>query len=104
MIWNRGAMTTNRKYVRIPIYNVGGWYDIFNGGMVDNFTWLQNHGAAGAHGNQKLLMGPFGHGKLSGDLAYPGSDQLSLSQDICWFDYWLKSEENGIMGEPPVLL
>ena len=22
--WNRGAMTTNRKYIRIPMYNVGG--------------------------------------------------------------------------------
>jgi len=102
--WNRVAMTTNRKYIRIPIYNVGGWYDIFNGGSVDNFEYLQNHGAAGARGNQKLLMGPFGHGALTGDLAYPGSDRLSLGgdQEIRWFDYWLKGQENGIMDEPPV--
>lgn len=102
--WNRVAMTTNRKYIRIPIYNVGGWYDIFNGGSVDNFQWLQNHGANGARGNQKLLMGPFGHGQLSGDLAYPGSDRLSLGgdQEIRWFDYWLKGIDNGIMDEPPV--
>jgi predicted acyl esterase len=102
--WNRVAMTTNRKYIRIPIYNVGGWYDIFNGGSVDNFQWLQNHGSKGARGNQKLLMGPFGHGQLSGDLAYPGSDRLSLGgdQEIRWFDYWLKGVDNGIMDEPPV--
>lgn len=102
--WNRVAMTTNRKYIRIPIYNVGGWYDIFNGGTVDNFEWLQNHGAPGARGNQKLLMGPFGHGALTGDLAYPGSDRLSLGgdQEIRWFDYWLKGQDNGIMDEPPV--
>jgi predicted acyl esterase len=102
--WNRVAMTTNRKYIRIPIYNVGGWYDIFNGGTVDNFEYLQNEGADGARGNQKLLMGPFGHGQLSGDLAYPGSDRLSLGgdQEIRWFDYWLKGIDNGIMDEPPV--
>jgi predicted acyl esterase len=102
--WNRVAMTTNRKYIQIPIYNVGGWYDIFNGGTVDNFEYLQNHGAAGARGNQKLLMGPFGHGPLTGDLAYPGSDRLSLGgdQEIRWFDHWLKSVQNGIMDEPPV--
>src|SRR5437879_2587299 len=29
VFWNRGAMSTNRKYIQIPIYNVGGWYDIF---------------------------------------------------------------------------
>lgn len=102
--WNRVAMTTNRKYIRVPIYNVGGWYDIFNGGSVDNFQWLQNHGAQGARGNQKLLMGPFGHGQLSGDLEYPGNDRLALGgdQEIRWFDYWLKGIDNGIMDEPPV--
>ena len=102
--WNRVAMTVNRKYIHIPIYNVGGWYDIFNGGSVDNFVFLQNQGASGARGNQKLLMGPFGHGQLSGDLAYPGSDRLTLGgdQEIRWFEHWLKGADNGIMDEPPV--
>jgi predicted acyl esterase len=102
--WNRVAMTTNRKYIDIPIYNVGGWYDIFNGGTVDNFSWLQNKGSGGARGNQKLMMGPFGHGQLSGDLEYPGNDRLSLGgdQEIRWFDYWLKGQDNGVMDEPPV--
>ncbi|MGH6912065.1 MAG: CocE/NonD family hydrolase, partial [Phenylobacterium sp.] len=50
------------------------------------------------------MMGPFGHGELSGDLEYPGSDRLSLGgdQEIRWFDYWLKGVDNGIMAEPPV--
>src|SRR6185295_12810402 len=102
--WNRIAMTTNRKYIRIPTYHVGGWYDIFNGGTVDNFQFLQNEGAPGARGNQKLMMGPFGHGPLSGDLAYPGNDRLALGgdQEIRWFDHWLKGIDNGIMAEPPV--
>ncbi|MCC7267980.1 MAG: CocE/NonD family hydrolase [Caulobacteraceae bacterium] len=104
VFWSRGAMSVNRKYIRIPIYNVGGWYDIFNDGNVSNFSWLQNHGAKGARGNQKLLMGPFGHGELSGDLAYPGFDRLALGgeQEIRWFDHWLKGADNGIMDEPPV--
>jgi hypothetical protein len=102
--WNRVAMTTNRRYIDIPIFNVGGWYDIFNGGSVDNFVWLQNQGSPGARGNQKLMMGPFGHGNLSGDLEYPGNDRLALGgdQEIRWFDYWLKGIDNGIMDEPPV--
>jgi uncharacterized protein len=104
VIWNRAAMSTNRKYIRIPIYNVGGWYDIFDHGNISNFEYLQNHGAKGARGNQKLYMGPFGHGNLSGNLEYPGLDRLSLGgdQEIRWFDYWLKGIDNGIMAEPPV--
>ena len=104
VFWNRFAMSTNRKYITAPIYNVGGWYDIFNQGNTSNFTWLQNQGSRGARGNQKLLMGPFGHGPLSGDLAYPGQDQLSgaFGNELRWFDYWLKGIDNGVMDEPPV--
>jgi putative CocE/NonD family hydrolase len=97
-------MSTNRKYIKIPIYNVGGWYDIFDHGNISNFQYLQNQGAKGARGNQKLYMGPFGHGPLSGGLEYPNMDRLALQgdQEIRWFDYWLKGVDNGIMAEPPV--
>jgi uncharacterized protein len=96
------------KYAAIPIWNVGGWYDIFNTGTIYNFEYLENHGASGARGNQRLTMGPFGHGDLSGDLSYPGNDRLgsvmsgTSSNDIRWFDYWLKGIQNGVMDEPPV--
>ena len=72
--------------IHIPIYNVGGWYDIFDHGNISNFEYLQNQGAKGARGNQKLMMGPFGHGNLSGNLNYPGFDSLKLSgdQEIRW--------------------
>ena len=72
---------TSLKYVDIPIWNVGGWYDIFNTGSVENFETLQHHGARGARGNQRLTMGPFGHGDLSGDLAYPGQDRLGAGDE-----------------------
>jgi uncharacterized protein len=100
----RNDMGEGMPFIRIPIYNVGGWYDIFNTGNVYNFTWLQNQGAKGARGNQKLYMGPFGHGPLSGDLAYPGADNMMANndQELRWWDYWLKGIDNGIMDEPPV--
>jgi len=94
------------KYVDIPIWNVGGWYDIFNTGEIENFEVLQNQGAKGARGNQRLTMGPFGHGDLTGDLTYPGEDRLGPAigggNDLRWFDYWLKGVDNGVMDEPPV--
>ena len=93
----------NAQFIDIPIYNLGGWYDIFNEGSVRNFSLLQNQGAKGARGNQKLEMGPFGHGELSGDLEYPDSGGLRGNPtEIRWFDYWLKGVDNGIMNEPPV--
>lgn len=104
VFWSRSAMSEHRRFIRIPIYNVGGWYDIFSDGSIANFEYLQNQGAKGARGNQKLLMEPIGHGDLSGDLAYPGYEGRipDRAQEIRWFDYWLKGAANGIMDEPPV--
>ncbi|MBD3647463.1 MAG: CocE/NonD family hydrolase [Pseudomonadales bacterium] len=103
VFWELTNIESLRDHIDIPMYNVGGWYDIFSIGAVNNFHWLQNHGAEGARGNQKLFMGPFGHGELSGDLEYPNAGERFTSDDeIRWFDYWLKDKDNGIMDEPPV--
>ncbi len=101
--WKRTDFVHYLDEVRIPIYNVGGWYDIFGKGSVSNFMYLQEEGRKGARGNQKLLMGPFGHGSLAGDLDYGDVGLMQrLGDDLRWFDYWLKGEDNGIMDEPPV--
>jgi hypothetical protein len=104
VITRRNDMAQGMPFIRIPMYNVGGWYDIFNSGNVYNFQWLQNQGSDGARGNQKLYMGPFGHGPLSGNLAYPGADNMmaNADQELRWWNYWLKGVDNGIMDEPPV--
>ncbi|MGO9946088.1 MAG: CocE/NonD family hydrolase [Steroidobacteraceae bacterium] len=106
--WNEHAMTTQRKFIRIPMYNQGGWYDIFNDGNVENFRWLQKFGSKGARGNQKLYMGPAGHGGLGGDKSdieynQPGAT-IPPTEEMRWWEYWLKGVDNGIMKEPPVTL
>lgn len=105
--WATTEIADNRKYINIPMYQYGGWYDIFNEGNVRNFLYLQHQGAKGARGNQKLEMGAFGHGALSGDMEYPegggiGSAQGGGNAEMKWWEYWLKGVDNGIMNEPPV--
>ncbi len=105
--WERTEIADQRKYIQIPTYQYGGWYDIFNEGNVRNYQYLQHEGAEGARGNQKLEMGPFGHGPISGDLEYPngggiGNAQGGADSEMRWWDYWLKGVDNGIMDEPPV--
>lgn len=105
--WERTEIAEQRKYIDIPIYQYGGWFDIFNEGNVRNFMHLQHEGAVGARGNQKLEMGPFGHGPLSGDMEYPngggiGNAQGGADSEMRWWEYWLKGVDNGIMSEPPV--
>lgn len=94
----------HRQNVQIPVYNVGGWHDIYAEGSLYNYQYLQNEGHEAARGKQKLFMGAFGHGALQGDLAYPGGGLISgdMEEQLRWWDYWLKDIDNGIMDEPPV--
>jgi len=102
--WRDTDFIFHRHNVQIPIYNVGGWHDIYAEGTVDNYVFLQHHGHPEARGNQKLFMGAFGHGALLGDLEYPDSGLISgnIEEQFRWWDYWLKDIDNGIMDEPPI--
>jgi hypothetical protein len=46
--WKLTDFNFHRDHVDIPIYNVGGWYDIFLQGNINNFVWLQENGREGA--------------------------------------------------------
>ena len=105
---DRSDMSKHWQQVHIPIYNYGGWYDIFSQGNIDNFVGLQAKAGAPGNGKQKLIMGPWGHGQLeevkypenAGIGAFGGSTSLDLAKR--WFEYWLKGVNNGIMNEPAV--
>ncbi|MEP6708318.1 MAG: CocE/NonD family hydrolase, partial [Pyrinomonadaceae bacterium] len=106
--YDNTEMPRHWEQVRVPIYNYGGWYDIFNQGNIDNFVGLQMKAEALGAGNQKLIMGPWGHGPLE-EVKYPANSgvgafggTLSVELAMRWFDYWLKGADNGIMSEPPV--
>lgn len=95
-------MPKHWQEIHVPVYNYGGWYDIFGQGNIDNFVGLQSSGGGVAAGNQKLIMGPWGHGKLE-EVKYPTDSVVNATEEaIRWFDYWLKGKDNGIMEEPPV--
>ena len=102
--WKRTDLINHIQKIDVPIFSVGGWYDIFSQGNLDIFMYLQHKGREGARGNQKLSMGPFGHGQLRGDLEYPDGGGLRSSADdeLRWFNYWLKGIDDGLMDEPPV--
>jgi predicted acyl esterase len=90
-------------HVNIPMYNIGGWYDIFLQGSIDSFLALQTDGGPKARGNQKLMMGGFGHRAFGGDIKFPAeAGNLNAGDPIKWFDYWMKGIDNGIMKEPAV--
>jgi predicted acyl esterase len=74
--------------IEIPILHVAGWFDFFSMGTLRAFMELQEFE------NQRLFVLPGTHGNLG---------QMPYEPYYKWFDYWLKSEDTGIMDEPPII-
>jgi uncharacterized protein len=97
--WRSIDIEAHHDRITVPAFNIGGWYDIFLGGTLRNFTGMQSSGAtADARGGQQLLMGPWAHGLPRANMAGEAdfgyrSAPLSIDQDrmvLNFFDRWLK--------------
>jgi uncharacterized protein len=99
-----GAMFLDKlKDVDIPIFHQSGWFDGDAIGAKLNYLKMDSYG----HANQKLTIGPWGHGDIATRF-HEGRDfgqaaDIDLQRDyLRWFDYWLKGTDNGILKEPLV--
>jgi predicted acyl esterase len=103
--WSAPGPRDFRSYpnrITVPFFSVGGYYDIFEQGNIDAFEFLETKGAPSIRGKNKLVLGPFGHGPITGDLKYPDPISIGTADPLPWFNYWLKGIDNGILKEPNV--
>ncbi|MBI2297690.1 MAG: CocE/NonD family hydrolase [Armatimonadetes bacterium] len=103
--WRGLDSSTRVEGINLPAIFLGGWYDVFTQGTIDAFQWRQERGAPGARGQQKLIMGPWGHGITPkiGDLSYPNSGKApGPLNELAWFGYWLKGQDTGVKDAPAV--
>jgi len=96
--------------VQVPTFNLGGWFDIFLGDTLANFSAMR------ALGRQtRLLIGPWTHtgqAQPVGDLNFGFGSQLAFvnalsdfrRMQLRWFDHWLKGIDTGMLSEPPIQL
>ena len=68
--WRSIAINGRYGRVEVPALNVGGWYDIFLRGTLENYARLRAEGGSEeARASTRLLVGPYAHGSTYG--AYP---------------------------------
>ncbi|HZZ86748.1 MAG TPA: CocE/NonD family hydrolase, partial [Caulobacteraceae bacterium] len=92
------------RYQDVPVLHVTGTYDSWGGPVADlNFVTL----AAAKRSPQRLLLGPWTHGKQG--LSYAGMAEFGPDAAVDmravqrrWFDRWLKREPNGAEADAPV--
>lgn len=112
----RSRAASNISRFNIPMWHSAGWFDFYKEGAIEMFRACQRDGGPGARGNQKLIIGPWGHGavqeqdpgaplRLDGGLTFPANSKPDWENDVWlpWFDHWLKGTNTGVMNRPAVL-
>lgn len=96
------ALAINRRYERIevPAFVVGGWFDIFLGGTLENFAGLRAHGgSASAREGTRLLVGPWAHGSTYGPYPDHGFDQFAPQDRVDLAEYQVRFFRRHLLGE-----
>lgn len=101
--WRETAPNERYSSVATPALHVGGWYDIFVAGTIENFTRLRTEAATeDARQRQRLFVGPWSHasyGDIIGDVEFgPAAAWDSFDTTawhLAWFDEHLRGLESG---------
>ncbi|MBE3602674.1 CocE/NonD family hydrolase [bacterium] len=108
--WRALSIEERHAEIDVPTLNIGGWYDIFQGGTIRNYLGMRAHAPGAAGRSAALMMGPWHHtlpmSSLVGavDMGFRSSP-ISVDLDglqLDWFDHWLKGKSNDVAGAPPV--
>jgi len=105
--WKQNGYTfelTYDRYPDIPVYHVGGWYDIFLRGTLNNHSGL----AERHQSPTRLMIGAWEHGvgpRVTGDVDFGEEAEVDIRlEQLQWFDQVLKGEDTGVLDGPPVKL
>ncbi len=105
--WRQWNIEAHHERIKTPVLAFGGWYDMFLRGTLRNFLGMRRNGPTQEARTQRLVIGPWAHGKplfgqnpdpaISFGLEATSFDVEGLSTR--WLDYWLKGVENGVLAD-----
>ncbi|MCB0666003.1 MAG: CocE/NonD family hydrolase [Saprospiraceae bacterium] len=97
--------------IGIPFLLVGGWYDHNTDQTLRMFDTLRSSSMEEVRDKHRLLMGPWVHGGtgiafvgsgIQGELFYPDAAGENVKEALRFFDYYLRSQDNGWGERQPV--
>ena len=108
--WMAQSIEERYPNIKVPVLQIGGWYDVLVRGTFHHFTEMREHGGSElARQNQRAVVGPWIHSACSttfaGELDFGSISMLDLQEvELRWFDHWLKGKDNGAERDAPLRL
>lgn len=106
--WQTLGMQWQKFYPQtadVPMLHIGGWYDIYLRGTIENFRSL----AAIKQSPIRLLIGPWTHhgntADYAGEVAFGSTAAIAdfdTAFHLRWFDYYLKGRKTSAAERAPV--
>ncbi|MEE3283794.1 MAG: CocE/NonD family hydrolase [Planctomycetota bacterium] len=96
--WRAEDCSRHFGRMNVPCFTIGSWYDFMNQGSIASFQGRQDRGGPASVGQQKLLIGPWLHGRRNkgnkvGELVYPANAAVDVHRSMVnWFDHHLKGK------------
>ena len=108
--WKQWSIEEHFSNIAVPMLQVGGWYDIFNGGTLRNYMGAKAHGSTDAARTQQHLLieigGHAGFGRRIGDVDFGPHATENPYPDVIldWYDFLFKNIRNEFATDKPVKL
>jgi putative CocE/NonD family hydrolase len=90
-----------------PVFMMGGWYDAFLPGMLDDFVRIQRSAKPNVAKASRLIIGPWAHAR---NVNLPRNFQLrnyrleTVAPSLAWFDQHLENEKVSLSVDSPLRL
>jgi len=106
--WKRIGLNWEEFYEQtsdVPMFHIGGWYDIYLRGTVQNFQQLSKLKKS----PERLMIGPWTHHgntrSYAGDVEFGPQGAIpdfDREFHLRWFDHFMKGQSNGVEKESTV--
>jgi uncharacterized protein len=106
--WKRWSLEGQYGKIKVPCFHMAAWYDLFLGGVLDNYRGMKEHGGSeAARKGQRLLILPWTHGQFAGPTGevnfFHDGYHLDLTDlSLRWFNHVLKGMPDEMEKEKPV--
>ena len=103
--WRTWSVQEHYADITVPVLNIAAWYDIFQGGSLQNYVGLKTQaGSETARRGQHLLVALGGHagmGRKVGDVDFGALAQFNTNDaTLDWYDYLFKGSQNEFTQKP----
>jgi putative CocE/NonD family hydrolase len=103
--WKRWSIQEHYADITVPVLSIAAWYDIFQGGSLQNYVGLKTRaGSEAARRGQHLLVALGGHagmGRKVGDVDFGPVAQFNANDaTLDWYDYLFNGAQNEFAQKP----